>query len=415
MAHVKTAKLFTLNFRCAVRTHFCVKSVISSRFLSRDRCKFYATVAHANQQQAENVKNVKIPTKFTTDEKTPLSNISQKRPQRKLRIEHVPNIYAYSTAEEYDFDSLRAYFLNAKTASKFSLRPVTFELGDKILRLVCRTDVTGQNTLSYCNCLEIKNATNNAESVALLTQDPRLAISEILIFTDGAIVMWNVAEKDRLEFLDNVLPNDEVDDAHFKVDEILRLRSPMTFDDEENFLNRYAISDAMSRSVKVDLKLYIKGRCSQHNIKKGSVESLAIRENALSNFVDTLNPIVEDLKRGRIRVRKGDLLKKTGHLFALRHNISLDSDLLDSMPDFYWDRDQLEKLYSQASRIFCIENRTKVINEKLTYCLQLGERLDGHLNATHSVRLERIIIFLIAIEVAFEFWPYGADYYRSIM
>ena len=43
-----------------------------------------------------------------------------------------------------------------------------------------------------------------------------------------------------------------------------------------------------------------------------------------------------------------DVLVKTGEFFALKHLINLDSDLLD-VPDFYWDRAELEKIYQNVS------------------------------------------------------------------
>lgn len=58
-------------------------------------------------------------------------------------------------------------------------------------------------------------------------------------------------------------------------------------------------------------------------------------------------------------MKQEDVLKKSGQLFALRHVINLSSDLLDT-PDFYWDRDELEKLYQKVFNYFCINRRTKV-------------------------------------------------------
>ena len=71
---------------------------------------------------------------------------------------------------------------------------------------------------------------------------------------------------------------------------------------------------------------------------------------------------MQDLKRGhRITISRKDLLKKTGELYALKHKINLSSDLLD-VPDFYWDREELENFYLNTTRYFSIPRRTKVIN-----------------------------------------------------
>ena len=62
---------------------------------------------------------------------------------------------------------------------------------------------------------------------------------------------------------------------------------------------------------------------------------------------------------GRLKMSRKEVLQKTGELFNLSHLINLSSDLLDT-PDFYWDRDELEKLYSQSQTYFNIRSRTKV-------------------------------------------------------
>ena len=69
--------------------------------------------------------------------------------------------------------------------------------------------------------------------------------------------------------------------------------------------------------------------------------SLIIRS---SSSVRRLLYLISDL----ILILTQDVLVKTGEFFALKHLINLDSDLLD-VPDFYWDRAELEKIYQNVS------------------------------------------------------------------
>ena len=69
--------------------------------------------------------------------------------------------------------------------------------------------------------------------------------------------------------------------------------------------------------------------------------SLIIRS---SSSVRRLLYFISDL----ILILTQDVLVKTGEFFALKHLINLDSDLLD-VPDFYWDRAELEKIYQNVS------------------------------------------------------------------
>lgn len=52
-------------------------------------------------------------------------------------------------------------------------------------------------------------------------------------------------------------------------------------------------------------------------------------------------------------------MKKTGELFGLRHKVNLSSDLQD-LPDFYWEREQLEGFYWSSCNYFSISTRLKV-------------------------------------------------------
>ncbi|KAK9745249.1 RMND1/Sif2-Sif3/Mrx10, DUF155 [Popillia japonica] len=151
----------------------------------------------------------------------------------------------------------------------------------------------------------------------------------------------------------------------------------------DNLLEKYTFSNAMALSVK-----------------------LGIWEASLEKYIDTIEFVTEDLKNGnKIKMSQEEVLRKHGELFALRHMINLSSDLLDT-PDFYWERDQLEVLYSQICTYFSISRRTKVINEKINHCVELIELLRSHLSDKHHVRLEWMIILLIMVEVCFEIIHY---------
>ena len=141
-------------------------------------------------------------------------------------------------------------------------------------------------------------------------------------------------------------------------------------------LDMFAFSNALSSSVK-----------------------LAVWEALLAQYVDSIEWVLEDLKEGkRIRMSEPEVLKKAGELFALSHFVNLSSDLLDT-PDFYWDREELEILYSKTCNYLNIARRTRVMNEKLHQCVGLVELLRDHLKDKHHTRLELMIIILILIEV----------------
>ncbi|CAF3621080.1 unnamed protein product [Rotaria sp. Silwood1] len=75
-------------------------------------------------------------------------------------------------------------------------------------------------------------------------------------------------------------------------------------------------------------------------------------------------------------------------------------DFLDT-PDFYWSNSRLENLYKKVFNYFTIAKRTKVLNERLNFSLELISVIQASLNEKKHVRLEWIIIILIFVEVFF--------------
>jgi len=50
------------------------------------------------------------------------------------------------------------------------------------------------------------------------------------------------------------------------------------------------------------------------------------------------------------------------------------------------------------------------MNERLNHCVELADLITSNLNDIHHVRLEKIIIYLILIEVIFEIVHYTERY-----
>jgi len=59
------------------------------------------------------------------------------------------------------------------------------------------------------------------------------------------------------------------------------------------------------------------------------------------------------------------------------------------------------------SRTLDVPHRISILNKKLDYANELIEVLRTHLSEVHSLKLEWMIIALIAVEVGFEFVHYA--------
>lgn len=96
--------------------------------------------------------------------------------------------------------------------------------------------------------------------------------------------------------------------------------------------------------------------------------------------------------------------QKTGQLLSIRAQLNLYSELTDSLPDLFWDSRHelgLEGYYDQVGKALDINIRIKILNQKMDYSQEIASVLRQHLSEAHGVRLEWIIIALIAVEVFF--------------
>lgn len=132
---------------------------------------------------------------------------------------------------------------------------------------------------------------------------------------------------------------------------------------------------------------------------------LAVLESLLGDYFESTRDIPTRLSRGgRMPFTRSFISQKTGQLLSIRAQLNLYSELTDSLPDLFWDSRHelgLEGYYDQVGRALDINIRIKVLNEKMDYAQEIASVLRQHLSEAHGVRLEWIIIALIAVEVFF--------------
>ena len=132
---------------------------------------------------------------------------------------------------------------------------------------------------------------------------------------------------------------------------------------------------------------------------------LAVLESLLSDYFESTRSIPEVLSRGgRMPFTRSFISQKTGQLLSIRAQLNLYSELTDSLPDLFWDSRHelgLEGYFDQVSKALDTNIRIKVLNEKMDYAQEIASVLRQQLSEKHGVRLEWIIILLIAIEVLF--------------
>ncbi|KAJ5989148.1 hypothetical protein N7481_004358 [Penicillium waksmanii] len=241
---------------------------------------------------------------------------------------------------------------------------------------------------------------------------PSDQVGDIFVFPSGTVVAWALPEgfssflatrtllpasegahADDIETEDlEFVEDSKRDNSSIKGDTIILgtnsgnegLEAPLaTQQSIDTVLTKVAFSSGLARSTK-----------------------LAVLESLLSNYFESTRTIPTLLSQGsRLPYTRDFILRKTGQLLSVRAQLNLYSELTDSLPDIFWDSRHelgLEGYYEQVGRALDVGIRIKLLNEKMDYAQEIASVLRERLSETHGLRLEWIIILLIAVEVGFE-------------
>lgn len=274
-------------------------------------------------------------------------------------------VIAFATAEQYQLERL-SYALQNQNFYETKQRLSNEECGPDVLHITAKYDIANSS-------------------------------SDVYFFREGTVVLWNCTDTEINNILHFLKPfeKEAYDDTT-----VLQESEIMLYNTGESTARLKNNSFYISKNIDSDMEKYTFSNAMSLSVKLG------IWEASLERYVESMAHVTGNLRKGgSIQISRPEMLRKTGELFALRHLINLSSDLLD-VPDFYWDREQLEKLYQQTCSYFSINRRTRVMNEKLNHCVELADLINSNLNDNHHVRLEWMIIILIMVEVGFEILHY---------
>ncbi|KAL2274730.1 hypothetical protein FJTKL_03009 [Diaporthe vaccinii] len=144
---------------------------------------------------------------------------------------------------------------------------------------------------------------------------------------------------------------------------------------------------------------------------------IAFLEALLSAYFKRTKDIPTQLLEGRLAVSKKFILQRTGELLGLRSQLNLYSELTDSLPDMFWDKDselRLEQNYDQVGKALDVLDRIKLLNQRMDYAQEMATVMREMYDTDHGAFLEKIIIALICIEVLFEMRRIVVEYKESL-
>ncbi len=127
-------------------------------------------------------------------------------------------------------------------------------------------------------------------------------------------------------------------------------------------------------------------------------------EREVANVFDTIEPFARELANfGKTSRNRTDLLKLMGNALLVQHRVS-GRVAVGEKPDVLWDRPDLERLYARLEDEYELSERVETLNRKLAVIADTATTLADIIDTQRSLRLEMIIVLLIAFEIVITFY-----------
>ena len=127
-------------------------------------------------------------------------------------------------------------------------------------------------------------------------------------------------------------------------------------------------------------------------------------EREVTKVFDTIEPFARELATfGKTSRNRTDLLKLMGNALLVQHRLS-GRVAVGEKPDVLWDRPDLERLYARLEDEYELSERAETLNRKLEVIADTASRLADIVDTKRSLRLEIIVVFLIAFEIVIAFY-----------
>jgi uncharacterized Rmd1/YagE family protein len=131
---------------------------------------------------------------------------------------------------------------------------------------------------------------------------------------------------------------------------------------------------------------------------------LAHDERQVAGVFDVIEPFARELAtRGKARLNRVGILKLIGNALLVQHRVS-GRVAITEKPDAVWDRPDLERLYARLEDEYELRERVDTLNRKLAVIAETANTLGDIIDTQRSLRLELIVIALIAFEVVITFF-----------
>jgi uncharacterized Rmd1/YagE family protein len=130
---------------------------------------------------------------------------------------------------------------------------------------------------------------------------------------------------------------------------------------------------------------------------------LARDERQVATVFELVEPFARQLAdKGGTSGRRA-MLRQIGNALLVQHRLS-GRVAVGEKPDLVWDRPDLERLTARLQDEYELKERGEALSRKLTVIADTAEVLTDIIDTRRSLRLEIIIVVLIAIELVIAGW-----------
>ncbi len=126
---------------------------------------------------------------------------------------------------------------------------------------------------------------------------------------------------------------------------------------------------------------------------------LARDEREVTAVFELVEPFARQLaEHGRADAGRRTILKHVGNALLVQHRVSGRVAVAEK-PDVVWDRPDLDRLYARLEDEYELKERAEALARKLAVIAETAEILTDIIDTRRSLRLEIIIVVLIAVEL----------------
>src|SRR5579863_4899148 len=126
---------------------------------------------------------------------------------------------------------------------------------------------------------------------------------------------------------------------------------------------------------------------------------LARDEREVAAVFELVEPFARQLaERGRVVAGRRTILKHVGNALLVQNRVSGRVAVAEK-PDVVWDRPDLDRLYARLEDEYELKERAGVLSRKLAVIAETAEVLTDIIDTKRSLRLEIVIVVLIAVEL----------------